>query len=276
MAFISMVFAFLLLCLCGLGVLGLILLIVGLVVRAKNKKKMKISKAPVVLIVLGILFMFPVILIVAVSLIGKIQSYIKNKEILNYQIKYGTVEGVERLLKKGVSPECVRDNYDENVAAEDGEYTALCYLCYSHDVPEYAEKIQLLIRYGADVNRVIHWCDYTPEEHLGDKYEEDMGYNDSCGQTPLMIACQSGSYDAVKILLEQGVDVNARDYCGETALIYAVKASDYSEGEEVQVKIAKLLLEHGADKTISGKYSGTAFDEAHERGWLEMERVLGE
>ncbi|MDD6069411.1 MAG: DUF1418 family protein [Clostridiales bacterium] len=276
MAFISMVFVFLFLCLLGLGLLGLILLIIGLVKRAKNKKIMKKSKAPIVLIVLGILFLLPAMLVIIVLIVGGVNSNLKNKKNLNYQVKYGTAKDVEKLLKSGVSPECVRDNYDENVVAENREYTVLSYLCHSHDVPEYAEKIKLLIDYGADVNRTVCWCEYTPEEHLGQQYDEDRGYNDGCGQTPLMMACESGSYDAVKLLLENGADVNARDYCGETALICAAWPTGYSDSLEDQEKIAKLLLEYGADKDVSGKYSGTALERASERDWPEMVSILTE
>ena len=276
MAFISMVFVFLFLCLFGLGLLGLILLIIGLVNRAKNKKKMKKSKAPIVLIVLGILFLLPAMLIIIVLVAGCVDTNIKNQKNLDYQVKNGTAKDVEKLLKSGVSPECERDNYDENVVAENGEYTVLSYLCYSRDVPEYAEKIQLLIDYGADVNRTVYWCEYTPEEHLGEQYDEDKGYNDGCGQTPLMMACDAGSYEAVQILLENGADVNARDYCGETALIYATGFYGNNDSLEDREKIAKLLLEYGADKDVSGKYSGTALERASERDWPEMVNILTE
>ena len=276
MAFISLIFVFIFLCLVGLGVVGLILLLVGLLIRARNKKKMKKSKVPIVLIVLGIIFLIPAGLIIILIIAGDISSGISNRKNLDYQVKYGTAGDVERVLKSGVSPECERDNYDENVVAEDGDYTVLCYLCYSHNVPEYDEKIKLLIQYGADVNRPIHWCDYAPEEHLQQEYDEDRGYNDGCGKTPLMIACEAGSYDAVRILLENGADVNARDYCGETALIYAASPTGYSDDPDDQIRIAELLLENGADKDVSGKYSGTALERAAERDWQEMIELLTE
>lgn len=34
----------------------------------------------------------------------------------------------------------------------------LAYLSYAHYIPDYAEKMQLLIDYGADVNRRTYWC----------------------------------------------------------------------------------------------------------------------
>ena len=102
MAFISMVFVFLFLCLFGLGLLGLILLIIGLVNRAKNKKKMKKSKAPIVLIVLGILFLLPAMLIIIVLVAGCVDTNIKNKKNLDYQVKNGTRKTAEKWCESGM------------------------------------------------------------------------------------------------------------------------------------------------------------------------------
>ena len=265
MAFISIVFAFLFLYFCGLGVSGLISLIIGLIKKEKDKKTPKKSKTPVVLIVLGILFLLPIISVMAVS----VKSHIKYSKNLCYQLKFGTAKDVERLLLKGVSPECERGHLDKNVMAENADYTVLFYLCDDQEVPEHAEKMELLIKYGADINRTVNCCDYTPEEHLGDTYQEEVGYNDRCGLTPLMEACHASNYEAVKILLEHGADVNARDYCGETPLIYVVKSEGHGQSE-----IVKLLLEYGADKNISGKYSGTALEKAKAMNRPEIENIL--
>ena len=163
MAFISLIFVFIFLCLVGLGVVGLILLLVGLLIRARNKKKMKKSKVPIVLIVLGIIFLIPAGLIIILIIAGDISSGISNRKNLDYQVKYGTAG-----------------------------------------------------------------------------------------------------------------DVNARDYCGETALIYAASPTGYSDDPDDQIRIAELLLENGADKDVSGKYSGTALERAAERDWQEMIELLTE
>ena len=70
--------------------------------------------------------------------------------------------------------------------------------------------------------------------------------------------------------------MNARDYCGETALIYATGSYGKNDSLEDREKIAKLLLEYGADKDVSGKYSGTALERASERDWPEMVNILTE
>ncbi|MBQ4057610.1 MAG: ankyrin repeat domain-containing protein [Lachnospiraceae bacterium] len=288
MAFISLVFIAIFLILCVLWIAGLILIIIGLCVRARHKKQsqtpiydemdnvkvVKKPKSPIVLSILGALMMAPVTFIVVVSIIGNVQTSIRNEGILGQQIKNGTVADVERLLKAGVNPEGSRDGFEENIVAEDGEYTWLDYLCYENNIPDYAEKMQLLIDYGADVNRRTYWCEYTPQDHMSDAYDADTGYNDGCGETPLMKACAAGSYDAVKVLIENGADVNAQDYCGKTALVYTVHYGHSSSGEDVQVEIAKLLLDNGAERNVSSRYSGTALEEAREREMKKLEQVL--
>jgi ankyrin repeat protein len=55
-----------------------------------------------------------------------------------------------------------------------------------------------------------------------------------------MTAARAGNVDAVKILLEHGADVNAREnYKGQTALMWAAA--------ERHPEVVKLLMEHGAD-----------------------------
>jgi ankyrin repeat protein len=68
----------------------------------------------------------------------------------------------------------------------------------------------------------------------------------SRGVTPLMHAAAFGSPQAVKILIDAGADVNAKDGFGATALVWA--AGDAAK--------AKMLVEHGADvnaRTTNGR-----------------------
>ena len=153
----------------------------------------------------------------------------------------------------------------------------LCELSYSNEVPQCAEKMQLLIDYGADVNWQIHWCEFAPEEHGSIAYEQDRSaYNDSCGETPLMMASNSGNVEAVKILLKNGAKVNAQDYCGDSALIYACKPSGYSIGEDAQEEVVRLLLANGANKEIRGIYDGTALENAKEFDMQQIVELLEE
>jgi ankyrin repeat protein len=70
---------------------------------------------------------------------------------------------------------------------------------------------------------------------------------DSRGVTPLMYAAQVGSVEAMRLLVEQGADVNAQNDYGSTALMWSV-----SEPSKV-----RLLLDHGARVNIAAKSGRT-------------------
>lgn len=236
----GLLFAIAFLFLAIIGIAGMILLIVGLVKRKTNAKKEKSTKSPNTLIGVGIACMLPVTAILITALYIKARSAFRNHESMNYQIKHGTAAGVEQLLKQGVSPDCEWGNYDKNVVAAEGKYTILCSLCQNNMLPDNAEKIHLLLQYGADIDRTVYRCNYTPKEHLGKTYEKERGYNDNCGRTALMFACQSGNVGAVEMLLEYGADKTVRGKYSGTALEAASKYRQASADEEWDELIALL------------------------------------
>src|SRR5205085_8069146 len=62
-------------------------------------------------------------------------------------------------------------------------------------------------------------------------------------ETVLMTAARAGNVDAVRMLIDRGADVNAREhYKGQTALMWAAA--------ERHAAVVKLLLERGADWTV--------------------------
>jgi ankyrin repeat protein len=71
---------------------------------------------------------------------------------------------------------------------------------------------------------------------------------DNRGITALMYAAEIGSVDAMRLLIDRGADVNARNAFGSTALMWSV--SD-------QAKV-RLLLDHGADVNTAAKSGRTA------------------
>ena len=89
-------------------------------------------------------------------------------------------------------------------------------------------------------------------------FTEGSDSKDRDGRTPLMFAAAGGLSDTVKLLLDNGADVNARTEVGGTALIYAAAMG--------QLECVKLLIEHGADKTIRNDNGYTANSVARERG----------
>lgn len=279
-----------------LAIVGAVLIIRGIIRWRKHKKKGE----GIIMIVFGVLLASMMLRVIAGQIVEEVYSY----NSLEHQVMTGELEDVERILKKGVSPENIRHRNEEcNVLADDGEYTLLFKLCEDKKVPNGTEKMQLLIDYGADMNRracdngsCYCNCIYCPNwhstrmkwktkgsgpsssknQHFSKAYKKKKNYNDKCGYTPLMLACNSGNYDAAKLLLENGVDVNATDYCGNTALMYTVNFYTYTRGKEEQVKIAELLLQYGADKNIEGEYSSNVLDAAYDAEWQEMIDVLSQ
>src|SRR5215510_12466344 len=68
------------------------------------------------------------------------------------------------------------------------------------------------------------------------------------GITPLMVAAETGSLEAMKMLIDRRADVNARNTCGSTALMWSV----------TDLKKVRLLLDHGADANAAARSGRTA------------------
>jgi ankyrin repeat protein len=86
------------------------------------------------------------------------------------------------------------------------------------------------------------------------------------GYTALMRAAGRGNVEAVSLLLKAGADPNVRDALfGETALHKAARSSNRRFGEpagaiERRKKVARLLLQAGADKNITNSRGRKALD----------------
>ena len=138
-------------------------------------------------------------------------------------------EMLELLLKSGASV---------NAADLDDGWTALHYAVQYCD---HMEGLQTLIRHGAGLNS-------ADREH---------------GDTPLLLACRLGRFEAAKLLLENGAGINGVNADGMTALHLAVR--------EKQPETVKLLLERGADRNIRDKAGKTAAEYARSR---ELRRLF--
>ena len=75
----------------------------------------------------------------------------------------------------------------------------------------------------------------------------ELEARDRRGSTPLMHAAAFGNLNTLKLLLDAGADVRARNNMGATALLWA--AADPER--------ARLLIEHGADVTAVSKQGRT-------------------
>ncbi|XP_059471305.1 ankyrin repeat domain-containing protein 17 isoform X2 [Neocloeon triangulifer] len=127
---------------------------------------------------------------------------------------------------------------------------------------------------------------------------EDRGIKGDC--TPLMEAASAGHADIVRLLIENGADVNAQSSTGNTPLMYAcagghlevveillaagANVEDHNENGHTPlmeaasagyVNVAKVLLENGAGiNTHSNEFKESALTLACYKGHLEMVRFL--
>jgi uncharacterized protein len=97
------------------------------------------------------------------------------------------------------------------------------------------------------------------------------------GITALMTACNRGHVDVVRILLEKGADVNAKDWEGWTALMAAAAGAAHDDNrnkEEECLEIVRLLIAHGADVNQKGRRFQTALKDADDAGHKRVKELL--
>ncbi|KAK0765065.1 hypothetical protein N5P37_002542 [Trichoderma harzianum] len=124
--------------------------------------------------------------------------------------------------------------------------------------PPVPKAIHLAAFFGLE-SIIAHFLENGNDTNARDFLADTLHWADIHGQTPLFHACYGGKNDAVKLLLENGADVECADNYETSALEIAVR--DDREG------IVKLLLENGAD-VKSPKNGSTllsrAIDKNHE------------
>ena len=89
---------------------------------------------------------------------------------------------------------------------------------------------------------------------------------DIFGKTSLHTASSRGDVEIVELLLETGIDVNAKNRFGWTPLHLAS-----SKGH---IEIVEMLLQDGADRGIKNKFGRTSLDYAVRNNHTEIVRLL--
>lgn len=98
---------------------------------------------------------------------------------------------------------------------------------------------------------------------------------DEGGVTPLMLACQGGHAELVSLLLARGAQPMLRDAEEQTALMYASRGDDESTNETGRVAVVRLLLKDGRTEVDArDKERTTALYMACDKEQLEIARVL--
>ena len=160
----------------------------------------------------------------------------------------GDRETVKSLLKQAA---------DVNAAQGDG-MTALHWAAMNGDL----ELAQMLIVAGANVRATTRLGTYTPlflasQQGHGSviqaiiKAGGDVKAGMPNGTTPLMVAAASGEVEAVRVLIENRADVNAKDGVrAQTPLMYAAASN--------RPAVIELLAAKGADLKATNKVSDLA------------------
>lgn len=236
MAFISMFFVLIIAIIAFIGFctfVGAILLVISAIKHSDYKKKtsqgIPVKRTYIVLRSIGLVCMIP--LIAAVSLVvysfisAGISSLADKNMNLGYNVMNGNYENAERILKRGVTPDCTRYS---NRHAGNGEETLLCVLAENGftagtDAADYEEEellrmMQLLIDYGADLEYRTYEHPKESALHRMNDLSDYYMTSDNCGYTPLLYAVYNGEPERVRLLVDNGADINVKDYCGYNAV----------------------------------------------------------
>lgn len=119
---------------------------------------------------------------------------------------------------------------------------------------------------AGEVRAALDIADLIADHRLRDQVLLRLSDRSSEGLTSLAKYAKQGREDLVRVALEQGSDVHARNRQGNTALIYAAKGG--------HVGIVKLLLQKGAHPDTKNHDGTTALMAAAEAGHLDCVKVL--
>lgn len=126
------------------------------------------------------------------------------------------------------------------------------------------ECCRALLTSGVDPNHketweeesVLSWAVRSRSKKLLEllrEYTVPLEVKDNSGNTPIFMAATLGQMDAVRFLIDEGANINAKAEFGGTALYQACFNND--------LDVVKILLDHGADVQIS----------THEGNWSPLE-----
>jgi len=145
---------------------------------------------------------------------------------------------------------------------------------------------ELLIQRGADVNTIDKWG-HTPLYFALVRYDDldimniliangaEVDIKHPGGETVLMSAAKAGRTEAVKLLLEAGANVNAKNDRGQTALhrMLDTRNSDYNNSLQLKDTV-ELLLAKGADVNLKDKDGRTPWHLAAESADGDIVKLL--
>jgi ankyrin repeat protein len=156
-----------------------------------------------------------------------------------------------RAAALGNDTETIRIMVDAGVDVNAGDLPGITPLMMAAGWSGNLPAVKILLAKGAKVNAVS-----APVMGLPSK----NGPSEFGLLTPLLMAAPFGPPELIRVLLDAGADVNAKDVRGMTPLMLAL-ATDRQDRA-----IIGMLLEHGADPQIKSHLNETAVDWAHRTG----------
>lgn len=157
------------------------------------------------------------------------------KESLFQAIQRADTAAVERLLSRGLSP---------NVKDEEGTPALMAATLFAG-----ADCLELLLKHGADPNQTdaagatpLIWAvpDFQKVQLLIEYGANVNAKSATMGRTPLVIAASHpGSVNVLKLLVDEGADIHAKDRTGLDAFALATRSAD--------VEVVRFLVENGID-----------------------------
>ena len=177
--------------------------------------------------------------------------------------------------------EAVRDLLDRGADANEADATgrtAVTAAVYAGS----AVVVRLLVGAGADVDRQdeTRANAFLALGETGDvdvldevlRADPDVRRTNRFGGTALIPAADRGHVEMVRALLERTkVDVDHVNDLGWTALLEAVILGD---GDPAHREIVRLLLDHGADRSIADRDGSTPLEHARRSGYAVIAAML--
>ncbi|KAL7806694.1 ankyrin repeat-containing domain protein [Trichoderma aethiopicum] len=137
------------------------------------------------------------------------------------------------------------------------------------------DDIDCTDRYGwACVHFAVIYKHQALLEYITKELSADVNLRDYRSRTPLHLAIEFRSWEAIEALLRAGAEVNGKDKAGSTPLHKAVRRMDIADTSTTQMDIAKRLIESGADVNATDAEGRTALSLAAENGMADVTALL--
>ena len=164
--------------------------------------------------------------------LGLTTAFIRNEEIINVSDNdvHTLLHFMPHNTEQAIAESSLQFNRRQNYAFYKGNPDSLITVCYNG---ENFENIKMLIQNGADVQErdsegstVLHFASRFSNQEVVELLlklnQISVNATDNLNQTPLMKACfDGGRLDNIKMLIQNGADIQARDCDGSTLLHFA-------------------------------------------------------